>query len=65
MCSLVEHSAHRLTERIIRVKFNETCLKGSRDIEQTPNLRVKPMTFNFDVDLESVKLSFKLCTPTH
>ena len=43
-----------LTEIIIWVMFNENCLKGSRDLEQTRNTRVNSMTLNCDLDLESV-----------
>ena len=35
------------------MKFNENDSKGSRDTEQTSNLRVNHMTLQFDLDLES------------
>ena len=41
---LSQSSAHCLTKRNIRVKFNENRSKGSGDMERTRNLRVNPMT---------------------
>ena len=36
------------------MKYIETSSNGLGDIEQTPNSRVKHMTLNCDLDLESV-----------
>ena len=46
-------SAHRLTKRNIWVKFHENQLKGSGDMERTPNSRVYQLTLTYDLKLES------------
>ena len=56
-------SAHYLTQRNIRVKFNENCLKDSGDMERTRNSRVNPLTLT--CDLESRCLGHELCTPSY
>ena len=47
-------SAHGLIEINIWVKFIENRSKGSGDMEQTPNSKIKHMTLTYDFDLESV-----------
>ena len=65
LCSGVNSSSHRLTERNIWVKFNENRSKGSADMEQTWNWRVNPMTLNCFVCLiwffMSQSTIFQLC----
>ena len=63
LCSGVIGSAHYLTQRNIRVKFNENCLKGSGDKERTQNSRVNPLTLT--CDLESMLLGYVLCKPSY
>ena len=43
-------STHRLTERNIWVKFNESCPKCSGDMGQTQNLRVNLLTLTRDLE---------------
>ena len=45
--------ARRLTERNIRVKFNENRPKDSGDMDRTQNSRVNPLTLTRDLDIES------------
>ena len=47
-------SAHCLTEINIWVKLKENRSNGAGDMERSPNSRVKPITLNCDLDLESV-----------
>ena len=46
-------SAHRLTERNFRLKFNESRPKGSGDMKRTRNSMVNHLTLICDLDLES------------
>ena len=57
-------SAHHLTEVSILPMFNENLSKGSGDMEQTRNARLKHKTFNCDLDLGSAWLSYEFCTPS-
>ena len=45
---------HRLTEIIIWVNNNENRVKDAGDIEHTKHSKVKHMTLNCDLDIESV-----------
>ena len=45
--------AHRLPKVSILPKFNENLLKSSGDMERTQNARLKLVTFDCDLDLES------------
>ena len=49
-------SAHRLTYRNIRVKFNINLSKGSGDMVRIQNSSVNHMTLKRDLDLESAVL---------
>ena len=50
---------------LIQPNFNENPSRGKRDMERTQNSRLNPMTFNFDLDLESAWLSNGFCTLSH
>ena len=45
-------------------KFNKNLMKGSEDMEQTRNARLKLVTLNCDLDLGSAWLSYKFRTPS-
>ena len=49
--------------RLLR-NFNENCLKDLGDMERTRNARLKHVILNCDLDLRSVWLSSKSCTPS-
>ena len=51
-------SAHRLTKVNIWPKFKENPSTGIGDTERTRNSRLKPVTLNFDLNLESAWLSY-------
>ena len=44
------------------MRYHENRSKGSGDMEQTRNSRVNPLTLTSDLELESKKLCYKLCT---
>ena len=50
---------------LIQPNFNENPSRSKRDMERTQNSRLNPMTFNFDLDLESAWLSNGFCTLSH
>ena len=58
-------SAHYLTEANIWPKFNIYLSKGSGDMEWTWNSRLKLVTFNCNLDLESACLSYRFRTLPH
>ena len=58
-------SAHHLTKANIWPKFNKYLSKGSGDMEWTWNSRLKLVTFNCDIDLESACLSYGFCISLH
>ena len=58
-------SAHHLTKTNIWPKFDKHLSKGSGDMEWTWNSRLKLVTFNCDLDLESACLSYGFCTSLH
>ena len=53
LCCRVIGSAHYLNKINILVKFNESHLKGSGDMERTRNSKVNPLTLTCNLDLES------------
>ena len=58
-------SAHHLTKANIWPKFNKYLSNGSGDMGWTWNSRLKLVTFNCDLDLESACLSYGFCTSPH
>ena len=61
----VMDSAHHLTKANIWPKFDKHLSKGSVDMEWTWNSRLKLVTFNCDLDLESACLNYGFCTSTY
>ena len=57
-------SAHFFTAVNILLKFNENLSKGSEDMEQTQNSKLKHVTFNCELDLGSKRMSYGFCTPS-
>ena len=57
-------SAQRFTEVKIFPKFNENLSKGSEDMEQTRNARLKLVILNCALDLGSAWLGYNFCTPS-
>ena len=58
-------SAHHPTKANIWPKFNNYLSKGSGGMEWIWNSRLKLVTFNCDLDLESACLSYGFCTSPH
>ena len=51
--------------QITTLKFNENPFRSKRDIELTQNARLKLVTYESDLGLESAWLSYGFCTPSH